>query len=173
MLTLILPIGGPGSGKTSLCQNIKNGNIPDILQPYIKIEDYFTYSCRDDLYARVRKDNGSNKTRRILYDMFQQWILDLQVKQMEERNVVAYLDSSNAQKGGRSHIINLIQPDRVILINFRLSQEELLFRTMRRSNHPTFPKGKEEQQKIIIKVLAGMEYAQESESSILLQVTKI
>ena len=154
MLTLILPIGGPGSGKTTLCQDLKVGSIPSLLEPYVKATDTFTYSCRDELYAEVRQNNSANKTRRILYDKFQEWIRGLQGK-----DIVAYLDSSNAQLGGRNHIIEQIKPDRVILINFRYPADILVARTMVREHHPTFPKEREEQLNIIGKVLTGLEYA--------------
>ena len=41
MLTLILPIGGPGSGKSTLCQSLRNGNIPVELNHLIKLDDIF------------------------------------------------------------------------------------------------------------------------------------
>ena len=159
MLTLILPIGGPGSGKTTLCQNLKKGIIPDLLQKWVKIEDTFTYSCRDELYAIVRKDNGSRATRRILYDMFLKWIAQIQEQRLQGKSVIAYLDSVNSQLGGRKHIIEQIKPDKVIFINFRVPMEILIQRTMVRKCHPTFPGLEEEQKEIIRKVLSGLEFA--------------
>jgi hypothetical protein len=171
-LTLILPIGPPGSGKTTLRNKIQDvidnsnfDNIPEdvltaldlsIKEPGIK----FRYTCRDDLYSEVRKKNGSNKTRRILYDKF----IDFKNTCLLDTNCIAYNDSVNATKLGRNFIVDMWKPDKIVLLNFRVDDENILLeRTLRRTGHPTFPTGKEEQLSIIHKVSSGIEYADRDE----------
>ena len=57
MLSVIIPIGPPGSGKSTLNQELISKNIPN----------YYS-SSRDDLYSEIKKTNSSRKTRKILYD---------------------------------------------------------------------------------------------------------
>ena len=74
---LIIPIGPPGCGKTSLGLFIKDyfsgsGKIKEEEREKEKERDKcfkVFYTNRDDEYKRVRNEgNGSRKTRRILYD---------------------------------------------------------------------------------------------------------
>ena len=127
--------------------------------------DKFYYSCRDDLFYELQMEHkfGVRKIRRLLYDKFQEFCA--QIKQeiqttRKVKNYLVYIDSSNAQRGGRKFIIEAIQPDRVILINFRAdSIETLLRRTQSRLIHPTFPKDEIEQRKIITTIFNLLEYA--------------
>ena len=55
MIILIIPIGAPGSGKTTLKNHLK-----DILPNFYTTE-------RDVEFAKLRKNNSLKKTRKILF----------------------------------------------------------------------------------------------------------
>ena len=164
MLILMIPIGGPGAGKTTLSRKLMDGGS---IAGISKIDKVFT-TCRDEVFAQCRKDHGDwsqRKIRRFLFDKFvefregvAQW-----VNENPDKNLVVYLDSSNAQQGGRQYLIDEFQPDKVIFLNMRRSLETLMERVRERGGHPTFPHDSEEQKIIITKITKGLEFADETD----------
>ena len=85
MLTLIIPIGPPGSGKTTLSQKLLSTDLN------------IHISSRDELYAEIKKTNSSRKTRKILFDK----MIDFFNKILEipkSENPVVYMDSLMLKK---------------------------------------------------------------------------
>lgn len=170
MLTLIIPVGGPGAGKTTLCQNLIDGIIPSILEEKLGCIDKLFTTCRDDIYTEVKNQNpgiSQRRLRRLLYDRFVTFKTEvLSTYQLATaRNVVVYIDSANAQNGGRKYIIENFNPDRVLIINMRRSAEMLLQRVAQRTGHPTFPSDSATQTEIVNKILSGLEFATSSNES--------
>ena len=136
MKVLIIPIGPPGSGKTTLRENI---------QKYCSDKNIsFRSSNRDEVFQSIRINNSLNKTRKILYDKLQEFYIE--VNSLESS--IIYIDSVNAKENIRLRFLESIEYDSVLYINFRISKENsefLLNRTMNRKNHPTFPKVMEEE----------------------------
>ena len=163
-ILLILPIGGPGSGKTTWRKQMEGGDFSRLVEwGFIEensVND-FEYTCRDDLFYELSivQKLSSRKVRRVLYDQFQEFCAKVGSRLGNSYKIV-YIDSANAKKGSRQHIIDSIKPDKVLLVNFRSESPEILLeRTLRRDNHPTFPSNEIEQMNIINKILGGMEFA--------------
>jgi adenylate kinase family enzyme len=151
MLSVIIPIGPPGSGKSTLNQELISKNIPN----------YYS-SSRDDLYSEIKKTNSSRKTRKILYDKMIEFF-NLMIEKSKTENVIVYLDSCNAREEIRNQFIEYLKPDRIIYINFRYSNSDLLLeRTLQRKEHPTFPPEAKEQLEIINKIVSSITF-QETE----------
>ena len=146
MLTLIIPIGPPGSGKTTIGK--------DLLTTDLNIH----LSSRDELYAEIKKTNSSRKTRKILFDRMMDFFnVIIQIPKSE--NPVVYMDSCNAKKEIRDQFLEKLNPDKIIYLNFRyLDLEFLLERTQARGYHPTFPEKTENQINIIKGIMYGIEY---------------
>ena len=146
MLTLIIPIGPPGSGKTTIGK--------DLLTTDLNIH----LSSRDELYAEIKKTNSSRKTRKILFDRMMDFFnVIIQIPKSE--NPVVYMDSCNAKKAIRDQFLEKLNPDKIIYLNFRyLDLEFLLERTQARGYHPTFPEKTENQINIIKGIMYGIEY---------------
>ena len=164
MLILIIPIGGPGAGKTTLSHKLMNGGS---IAGVSKIDKVLT-TCRDELFAQCKKvhsDWSQRKIRRYLFDKFVEFREDVAQWRTEnpDKNLVVYLDSSNAQQGGRQYLIDEFQPDKVIFLNMRRCKETLMERVGQREEHPTFPRDTEEQRIIINKIMKGLEFADESD----------
>jgi len=171
-ILLILPIGGPGSGKTTWRKQMEGGDFSRLVEwGFIEensVND-FEYTCRDDLFYELSmvQKLSSRKVRRVLYDRFQEFCAKVGSRlgysfgySISISNKIVYIDSANAKKGSRQHIIDSIKPDKVLLVNFRSESPEILLeRTLRRDNHPTFPSNEIEQMNIINKILGGMEFA--------------
>lgn len=146
MLTLIIPIGPPGSGKTTLSQ--------ELLSTDLNIH----ISSRDELYAEIKKSNSSRKTRKILFDKMIDFF-NMIIEIPKSNNPVVYMDSCNAKKAIRDKFIEKLNPDKIIYLNFRHSKSEILLdRTLKREYHPTFPKEKDKQLGIINNIISGIEY---------------
>ena len=146
MLTLIIPIGPPGSGKTTLSQELLSTDLNIYL------------SSRDELYAEIKKTNSSRKTRKILFDRMIEFF-DKIIQIPKSENPVVYMDSCNARKVIRDQFIEKLNPDKIIYLNFRyLNSNTLLERTKKREYHPTFPKEEEKQLEIINGIISGIEY---------------
>ena len=163
-ILLILPIGGPGSGKTTWRKQMEGGDFSRLVEwGFIEensVND-FEYTCRDDLFYELSivQKLSSRKVRRVLYDRFQEFCAKVGSR-LGYSNKIVYIDSANAKKGSRQHIIDSIKPDKVLLVNFRSESPEILLeRTLRRDNHPTFPSDESDQLNIINKILSGMEFA--------------
>ena len=151
MKILIIPIGPPGCGKTSLGIFIKN-----------RFDKVF-YTNRDEEYKKLRDEgNGSRKTRRILYDNLMDFYKSVN---MYDRDCIIYMDSVNGIDSIRKKFVESMQVDKIIYINFLVSDCSigfLLDRTMKREGHPTFPLDKDEQLVTIKNVMDSIDYMLES-----------
>ena len=149
MKLLIIPIGPPGSGKTTL---------REYLREYCLDKDIeFRSSNRDEVFQSIRVNNSLNKTRKLLYDKLQDFYKE--VNSLESS--IIYIDSVNAKENIRVRFLESIEYDTVLYINFRISKEKsefLLDRTMMRKNHPTFPTVMEEQKEKISIIFDCIEY---------------
>ena len=183
-LTLVMPIGAPASGKTTLrkfiCQEKGYDSLPAEITSNLKEEiesmerQFGTYdkiisTCRDELYQEILDRSmaeGKKKSQRAIRRELFDKLVDFQSEVYNWRvmnpgaNIWVYLDSSNAQKGGRDYIISEFNPDRVIMLNFRREPEQLYQRAMERKGHPTFPIDSESQKSIIDKIYPIMEFAE-------------
>ena len=161
MLTLIIPIGPPGSGKTTLSQELLSTDLN------------LNISSRDKLYAEIKKTNSSRKTRKILFDR----MIDFFNKILEipkSENPVVYMDSCNAKKNIRDQFIEKLNPDRIIYLNFRYSEYEVLLeRTKSREYHPTFPEDIDKQLDIIENIISGIEYEEDLGKNVNVKIINI
>lgn len=148
MLTLIIPIGPPGSGKTTL------GNILEENQKTAK----FYSTCRDEEYKKVIEEQPSKKkARRVLFDRMLNFFQ--QIKEDPNDNIIVYMDSCNGKQEIRDKFIEDLNPSTIIYINFRFQNIEfLLSRTQAREYHPTFPSNIVEQRETIQKCLKAISY---------------
>ena len=148
---LIIPIGPPGCGKTSLGLFIKN-----------RFDKVF-YTNRDEEYKKLKDEgNGSRKTRRILYDNLMDFYKSVN---MYNGSCIVYMDSVNGIDSIRKKFVESMAVDRVIYINFIVSDCRIRFlldRTMKREGHPTFPLDKNEQLVTIKNVMDSIDYMLES-----------
>ena len=128
MIILIIPIGAPGSGKTTLKNHLK-----DILPNFYTTE-------RDVEFAKLRKNNSLKKTRKILLDSLEEFLQE--IKTINQKNPTikhyVYLDSSNAKINCRERFYQKLRPKKIIELNFNLPKEVLIDR-VRTREHPTFP----------------------------------
>ena len=136
MKLLIIPIGPPGSGKTTLRKHLNYYCLSKGLE--------FRSTNRDEVFKSIRVNNSLRKTRKILYDKLQGFYKEINCLE----SYIVYIDSVNAKEDIRKRFLESIVYDSVLYINFRIVKENyefLLNRTMTRINHPTFPNNKEEQ----------------------------
>ena len=149
MLTLIIPIGPPGSGKSTLGKLIKE-KIGNSAKFYI--------SSRDEEYAKVTEEQSSKKkARRILFDRMINFFRV--IKEDESKEIVVYMDSCNGKKEIRDKFIKDLNPGFIIYINYRFTDLEFLIsRTISREDHPTFPKEENRQRKTIINCCKSISY---------------
>lgn len=148
MICLLIPIGAPGSGKTTLRILLEQ-----------KIENFY-YTERDYQFAELRKTNSQRKTRRILFDRLEEFFEKIKTENQNYPNkkITVYFDSSNSKEMGRQRFYESLNPDKIIEINFSISKQILIDRVKIRE-HPTFPKEPEEQKKIIDTIFPIMEYS--------------
>jgi len=163
MLSVIIPIGPPGSGKSTLNQELICKNITN----------YYS-SSRDDLYGEIKKTNSSRKTRKILYDRMIEFF-NLMIEKSRTENVIVYLDSCNTREKIRNQFIEYLKPDRIIFINFRYYNLDLLLKkTLQRKEHPTFPTEEKEQLEIIKKIVSSITFQEkEVPKSQIINITDI
>ena len=136
MKLLIIPIGPPGSGKTTLRKHLKEYCLSYGLE--------FRSTNRDEVFKSIRVNNSLRKTRKLLYDKLQDFYKEINCLE----SCIIYIDSVNAKEDIRKRFLESIVYDSVLYINFRIVKQNykfLLDRTMTRINHPTFPNKKEEQ----------------------------
>tara|TARA_B110000114_G_C14860618_1_gene304612 strand:+ start:80 stop:616 length:537 start_codon:yes stop_codon:yes gene_type:complete len=148
MLTLIIPIGPPGSGKTTL---------KTILEETITTTKFYS-SSRDEEYKKVIEEyHSKKKARRVLFDRMQNFFI--QINQDTSDNIIIYMDSCNGKQNIRDKFIEVLNPSTIIYINFRFQNIEfLLSRTQAREYHPTFPSDLAEQRETILNCLKGISY---------------
>ena len=97
MLSVIIPIGPPGSGKSTINKILLDKNLGN----------YYS-SSRDDLYKEIKKTNSSRKTRKILYDRMIEFF-NLMIQKSKEENIIVYLDSCNAREEIRNRFIEYLK----------------------------------------------------------------
>ena len=150
MSTLIIPIGPPGSGKTTLKTMLSSN-----------LNCKFYSSSRDDEYKKaIEIYKSKKKARRALFDTMKEFFN--KIKAENNPNPIIYMDSCNAKKEIREKFIDDLKPVNVIFINFRYSDVDfLLQRTLKRQNHPTFPTDEEKQRETIKKCLSGICFEEE------------
>ena len=161
MLTLIIPIGPPGSGKSTL------GKILEKTQKTAK----FYISSRDEEYNKVIEEQPSKKkARRILFDRMLNFFKEIKE---ETEDTIVYMDSCNGKQEIRDKFIEDLNPSTIIYINFRFQDLEfLLSRTQLREYHPTFPSNLAEQRETIEKCLKGISYQKNGdEKSVIIDIT--
>lgn len=161
MLTLIIPIGAPGAGKSTMGQFWQQ-NFPELQEGNVK----FFLTCRDELFARTKREHPDwslRKTRKHLFNLFVNFRNSVATWHQEhpDDSIVVYLDSANIQEGGRKYMVEEFQPQRVVLVNLKRERDILIQRVQTRENHPTFPSNSEasKQIEIIDKILPNIEYA--------------
>ena len=152
MICLLIPIGAPGSGKTTLRVLLEQ-----------KIDNFY-YTERDYQFAELRKTNSQRKTRRILFDRLEDFFQKIKTENEKYPNkkITVYFDSSNSKEQGRQRFYKNLNPDKIIEINFSIPKEILVERVKNRV-HPTFPKESEEQKKIIDTIFPIIEYSNPNE----------
>ena len=158
MITLIIPIGAPGSGKTALKHHLKS-----ILPNFLTTE-------RDEEFAKLRKTNSLKKTRKFLFDILENFLEE--IKSTNQKNPTikhyVYLDSSNSKLNCRERFYIKLRPTKIIELNFNLPKDILTHR-VRTREHPTFPKEPPEQDKMMNIIRNNIEFSNPKDS----RITKI
>jgi adenylate kinase family enzyme len=158
MIILIIPIGSPGSGKTTL-QKYLNTRLPN----------YF-FTERDEEFASLRKTNSLKKTRKKLFDDFQNFLENIENLNQKNPEIIyyVYLDSSNAKTNVREKFYQKLNPDKIIELNFSLKNSVLQDR-VRTRYHPTFPTNPDKQVEMINIISNNIEFSNPNDH----RITKI
>ncbi len=158
MIIAIVPIGPPGSGKTTLQKHLIN-----------KLSNYY-YTERDEEFAIIRKTNSLKKTRKILFEDFQNFLENIKKLNQEnpENIYYVYLDSSNAKTHVREKLYDKLNPDKILELNFNLTNYILQERVKERY-HPTFPKDQLKQKEMINIITNNIEFSNPNDH----RITKI
>lgn len=148
MIILIVPIGAPGSGKTTLKKYLAN-----------KLDNFYTTE-RDEEFAKLRKDNSLKRTRKMLFDILENFLQKIVSTNHENPKIThyVYLDSSNSKIRCRENLYKKINPDKIIEVNFNLPRDLLLERVRNRW-HPTFPKTALEQENMLDIINVNIEFS--------------
>ena len=158
MIILIVPIGAPGSGKTTL-------------QKYLctKLSNYF-FTERDEEFASLRKTNSLKKTRKKLFDDFQNFLENIENLNQKNPEIIyyVYLDSSNAKTNVREKFYQKLNPDKILELNFNLTNSILQDR-VRTRYHPTFPNEPHKQEEMINIIKNNIEFSNPNDN----RITKI
>ena len=148
MIILIIPIGAPGSGKTTLKKHLK-----DILPNFYTTE-------RDEEFSKLRKNNSLKKTRKYLYDLLETFLDE--IKTINQKNPTTkhyvYLDSSNSKINCRERFYQKLRPKKIIELNFNLPKEVLTHR-VRTREHPTFPSDPSKQDIMMDNIRDNIEFS--------------
>tara|TARA_B100000674_G_scaffold358000_1_gene301021 strand:- start:308 stop:838 length:531 start_codon:yes stop_codon:yes gene_type:complete len=158
MIILIIPIGAPGSGKTTL-QKYLNGKLPN-----------YYYTERDEEFATLRKNNSLKKTRKKLFDDFQSFLENIENLNQKNPEIIyyVYLDSSNAKTHVREKFYQKLNPDKILEINFNLNNS-ILQERVRTRYHPTFPSEPLKQVEMINIISHNIEFSNPKDN----RITKI
>jgi predicted kinase len=158
MLTLIVPIGAPGSGKSTL----KHFLTLNLLN--------FFHTERDEEFSILRKNNSLKKTRKILFDNLELFLEKISATNHKnpEINYFVYLDSSNAKIQSRERFYQKLNPYKIIEINFNLPTN-LLEERVRYREHYTFTSEPEKQKKMIKIIQGNIEFSNPKDD----RITKI
>ena len=96
MKLLIIPIGPPGSGKTTLRKYLKEYCLGKGIE--------FRSTNRDEVFKSIRMNNSLRKTRKLLYDKLQDFYKE--VNYLE--SCIIYIDSVNAKEDIRKRFLESI-----------------------------------------------------------------
>ena len=109
--------------------------------------DNFYATERDEEFAKLRKENSLKRTRKILFDILENFLQKIVSTNHKKPKIThyIYLDSSNSKTRCRENLYHKINPDKIIEVNFNIPRDILLERVRNRW-HPTFPKTALEQE---------------------------
>ena len=147
-IILLLPIGPPGSGKTSLKEYLIE-----------KIKDRIIISpSRDIIFKKYRENNGIKKSRHLTHKEMISMVTNVK----SNTKYLIYIDSTNSNCGIREIYLSAINPNKIIYICFHTNHLKdpinyLLKRTLDRK-HPTFPIEKSDKIRTIKNILTSIDY---------------
>jgi len=144
-IILLLPIGPPGSGKTTLRDSI----IDEVNRNVITVN-------RDEIFKKYRDTNSIRKSKQLTHKEIKDTISN------PKNNTVVYIDTVNSNHGIRKIYHDIVKPNIIKYICFKTTHlldpiDYLINRTISRI-HPTFPKERHEQEKIIQTIINLIEY---------------
>ena len=156
-IILLLPIGPPGSGKTSLSIYLHTKSNRNVI----------TIS-RDIVFHEFRKTKSIRQSKSLTHQKIKNTITNV------KNNSVVYIDTTNSNPGIRKIYIDLVKPNIYKFICFKTDHivnpiQYLLSRTLNR-NHPTFPNNKDEQQKIIKTIIDIIDYPTDTQNSFMIHI---
>ena len=158
MITLIIPIGAPGSGKSTL-------------QKYLgeRISN-FQYTERDEEFSILRKNNSLKKTRKILFDNLELFLEKISATNHKNPEITyfVYLDSSNSKIQSRERFYQKLNPNKIIEINFNLPTS-LLEERVKHREHSTFTRDPFKQKEMIQIIQNNIEFSNPKDD----RITKI
>ena len=141
------------------------------LQKYLntRLQNYY-FTERDEEFATLRKNNSLKKTRKKLFDDFQSFLENIQNLNQKKPGITyyVYLDSSNAKTNVREKFYQKLNPDKILELNFSLSNSILQDR-VRTRYHPTFPNDPYKQEEMINIISNNIEFSNPSDN----RITKI
>ena len=147
---LLLPIGPPGSGKTTF-KNLLIKNITNrlVITP-----------SRDDIFYKYRivEGMGLKKCKHLTHTEIKTII----TKDYPKQNTLIYIDTTNSNNDIRQLYINLVKPNITKFICFHTKHLDdptsYLFNRVYNRKHPTFPKIELEQLKTINTIYNNIDY---------------
>lgn len=147
-IILILPIGPPGSGKTTLSLELK------------KKYKNLIYISRDLTYKNFRENNGIKKSRFLTHQYIKNKLESVKEEYRNEKYIIVYVDTTNSNEGIRNLYINYTNPSYVRYICFKNNSQTKLYnileKRVKNRIHPTFKK--ENTKEIINKIINSIEY---------------
>ena len=147
-IILILPVGPPGSGKTTLSLELK--------KKYKKL----IYISRDLTFKNFREKNGIKKSRFLTHQHIKNKLETLKDKYNNEKFIIVYIDTTNSNEGIRNLYINYTKPSYTQYICFKNDSKSELYnileKRVKNRDHPTFKK--ENMKEILNKIINSIEY---------------